>query len=128
MNRNHKAAIERYGFKTCVEAYLLNRRGEGASSIALQSPLPLRTTRQADSAINAGRAILDGYTLEVIASCDDFDLYLLIKPGTDLDSTFRAWDTDEQELIAVNGWLFTFEFPAPETETFVDYDEDGEDE
>ena len=73
-------------------------------------------------------AVLDGYTLEVIASCDDFDLYLLIKPGTDLDSTFRAWDTDEQELIAVNGWLFTFAFPTPETETFVDYDEDGEDE
>ena len=58
-------------------------------------------------------AVLDGYTLEVIASCDDLDLYLMIKPGTDLDSTFRAWDTDEQELIAVNGWLFTFEFPLP---------------
>ena len=64
-------------------------------------------------------AILEGFTQEVVASCSATDLYLLIKPGTDLDSTFRAWDTDEQEFITVNGWLFTFEFAKPETKTIV---------
>lgn len=57
MNRNLKSAVEKYGFAVCMEAYRLNRSGEGASSIALQSNLPLRTTRQADAAINAGRIL-----------------------------------------------------------------------
>ena len=55
-------------------------------------------------------AVLDGYTREVIADngrC--LSLNLLIKPDTDLDGTFKAWDTDCQEYIRVNGWLFTFD-------------------
>jgi len=51
-------------------------------------------------------AILDGYTQAVEAEYDDGTLYLLVKPDTDFDSTFKAWDTDEQEYIYVNGWLF----------------------
>lgn len=54
-------------------------------------------------------AVLDGYTEAIAAYSSTVDLYLLIKPGTELDGTFRAWDTDEQEFIRVNGWLFTFE-------------------
>ena len=54
-------------------------------------------------------AILDGYTESIIAESDDITLYLLIKPDTYLDSTFKAWDTDNQEYIRVNGWLFTYE-------------------
>ena len=34
---------------------------------------------------------------------------LLVKPGTDFDTRFKAWDRDEQEFIRVNGWLFTIE-------------------
>jgi hypothetical protein len=54
-------------------------------------------------------AVLDGYTLEVVAESSDglHDLYLLVKPGTDFDDTFRAWDTDNQEFISVNGWLYS---------------------
>jgi hypothetical protein len=51
-------------------------------------------------------AVLEGYTKEVVATCAEHELYLLIKPGTDLDSAFKAWDTDEQEFIRVNGWLY----------------------
>ena len=54
-------------------------------------------------------ATLDGYTESVTAESDDITLYLLIKPDTCLDSTFKAWDTDNQEYIRVNGWLFTYE-------------------
>lgn len=55
-------------------------------------------------------AALAGFTREVIADngrC--LSLHLLIKPDTDLDSTFTAWCTDEQEFIRVRGWLFTFD-------------------
>ena len=52
-------------------------------------------------------AFLDGYTLEVEATCPEHELYLLVKPGTDFDDAFRAWDTDNQEFIRVNGWLYS---------------------
>ena len=54
-------------------------------------------------------AILDGYTELILAEADDISLYLLIKPGTDLGSTYKAWDTDCQEFIRINGWRFTHE-------------------
>lgn len=54
-------------------------------------------------------AILDGFTREVVASNGEMDLYLLVKPDADLGDTFKAWDTDNQEFIRVNGWLFSIE-------------------
>lgn len=54
-------------------------------------------------------AVLQGFTQEVVAESDQHTLFLLVRPGTDYDSTFRAWDTDEQEFIQVNGWLFSVE-------------------
>ena len=54
-------------------------------------------------------AILAGYTQEIVAFSVEHELYLLVKPGTDLDSEFRAWDTEAQEYIRVNGWLFNYE-------------------
>ena len=54
-------------------------------------------------------AVLDGYTLEAVAMSDNGDLYLLVKPGTDFDDTFRAWDTDNQEFVTVDGWMFHIE-------------------
>ena len=55
------------------------------------------------------KAILQGYTRQVIAKGREFDLYLLVKPDTDFDGQFKTYDTDNQEFIRVNGWLFTFE-------------------
>lgn len=52
-------------------------------------------------------AVLQGYTVEVEANSDRHDLFLLVRPGTNFDDTFKAWDTDEQEFIRVNGWLFS---------------------
>lgn len=54
-------------------------------------------------------AVLDGYTIEVTATCSEHELYLLIKPDTDLTGTFKAWDTDNQEYIRVNGWLYSLD-------------------
>ena len=54
-------------------------------------------------------ATLRGFTRYVLADSDQASLHLLIRPDTNLDSTFRAWDTDEQTWIKVNGWLFTIE-------------------
>lgn len=50
-----------------------------------------------------------GYTLAVLASSDQHDLELLVKPDTDLDSAFPAFCRSEQEWLNVNGWLFSFE-------------------
>ena len=54
-------------------------------------------------------AALAGFTKEVFASSTHYDLYLLVKPDTDFDDSFKAWDMDQQEFLRVNGWLFTFE-------------------
>lgn len=54
-------------------------------------------------------AVLQGYTKELMAYCDECDLFILVKPATDLDSTFKAWDSDNQEFVRINGWLWTFE-------------------
>ena len=54
-------------------------------------------------------ATLHGYTKEVMADCSEHTLLLLVEPDTDLDSRFKAWDTEEQEWLYVNGWLFSFE-------------------
>jgi hypothetical protein len=54
-------------------------------------------------------AIAAGYTKSVLASNDHFDLELLVKPDTDFDSAFAAFDTAEGEMLKVRGWLFTIE-------------------
>ncbi len=52
-------------------------------------------------------AVLEGYIKEVCLTNNFGDsLFLLIREGEDLDSRFKAWDTDNQEFIIVNGWLF----------------------
>jgi hypothetical protein len=54
-------------------------------------------------------AIAEGYTREVYGFADGCDLCLLVKPNTFLDGRFKAWDTDGQRWVKVNGWLFSFE-------------------
>lgn len=52
---------------------------------------------------------MNEYTEQYLATCDEYELLILVKPGTDLDSRFKAWDVDCQEFIYINGWLWTFE-------------------
>lgn len=56
-------------------------------------------------------ATLKGYTREISGSSENAsdDLLLLVKPATDLDSCFLAWDMDVQEFVRVNGWMYHFE-------------------
>ena len=57
-----------------------------------------------------GSAVRDGYTQEVHAIAGEgLELYLLVKPNTDFEGHFRAWDMDAQEFITVTGWMFTVE-------------------
>jgi hypothetical protein len=51
----------------------------------------------------------EGFTVEVLASCSEHDLELMVRPDTDYDSTFEAWCLAEQEMLRVNGWLFVIE-------------------
>jgi hypothetical protein len=57
MKKTTLAAISKYGREACVKAYWQNIAGEGASTIAITGPSSIRTTRQADAAINAGEEI-----------------------------------------------------------------------
>lgn len=50
-----------------------------------------------------------GYTLAVIADCSMYTLELLVKPNTELDSTFTAYDRNGCELLDVHGWNFSIE-------------------
>lgn len=58
-------------------------------------------------------AIEAGYTSPVIADCGMHTLELLIEPNVDLDSTFVAYDRDENTWLKVNGWLFDFSPDLP---------------
>jgi len=53
-------------------------------------------------------AMQAGYTSPVIADCGLHTLELLIEPDADLDSTFVAYDRDENTWLTINGWLFDF--------------------
>ncbi|WP_068090919.1 hypothetical protein [Novosphingobium rosa] len=55
------------------------------------------------------QAIAAGYTQPVFATTGTLDLELLIRPGTDYDSAFGAYDLNEGEMLKVNGWNFDFE-------------------
>lgn len=61
---------------------------------------------------NAGtdnEAVMMGYTKHILGDCDQCSIAMLIKPDTDYDSSFKAFDTDNQEWITVHGWLWAFE-------------------
>ena len=51
------AAFKKYGAENCRSAYLMNRKlGYGPRGIVLEGPHTIKTTRQADAAINAWAA------------------------------------------------------------------------
>ena len=53
------------------------------------------------------RAVLQGYTQELLCENWSLDLNLLVRPDTDTDGEFKAWCMVGQEFIRVSGWLFT---------------------
>jgi hypothetical protein len=56
-------------------------------------------------------AVLDGFTEQFMAYSSDGlnDMFIMVKPNTDMDGTFKAWDSDNQEYAFINGWLWSFE-------------------
>lgn len=54
-------------------------------------------------------AVLQGYTKEYFAICGSQEFPILVRPGTDLDTAFRAWCPDDQEFLTIYGWLCGFE-------------------
>ena len=47
--------------------------------------------------------------VEYIAQSDGYDLHLSVNKDADLDGTSTAFCHDEQEMILINGWLFSWE-------------------
>lgn len=55
-------------------------------------------------------AISQGYTEEYYGYTGMGEVvFILVKPETDFDDTFKAWDMDNQEFVKLNGWLWIFE-------------------
>lgn len=61
----------------------------------------------AEPCTSCNGAMLRGFTREVFAANEVYDLHLMVKPDADLDGVFAAFCTDEMEMIRVHGWLFT---------------------
>ncbi len=49
--------------------------------------------------------------IEYFGECDLpwLDIHISVAPGTDLDDVITAFCHDDQEMIRINGWNFTFE-------------------
>ena len=45
----------------------------------------------------------------------DLDLFLLVKPNTDLNSTFKAFDLGLLNIVTVNGWAYVVATKAKAT-------------
>lgn len=54
-------------------------------------------------------AIDCGYTRVYLAEGGMYSKSILVKPGTDFDSVFRAWSIDDGSYEVLRGWLWTFE-------------------
>lgn len=54
-------------------------------------------------------AMSRGYTRSVYVEADFGGFAALVRPDVDLDDTFKAFDTDNQEWLMVNGWICTTE-------------------
>ena len=46
---------------------------------------------------------------EYLAESDCYDLHISVSPETNMDGIFTAFCHDEQEMIKVTGWLFSFQ-------------------
>lgn len=59
LSKKARRAIAAYGENACRMAYQMHLQGCGARTVALEGPVTIRTTQQADAAINAGRELRD---------------------------------------------------------------------
>ena len=92
-----RRAIARYGARACLEAYVLNtKHGEGANSLAIAYALPgVNTTRQADSAISAGKEIAKT-TTSATSSCLRTVDNIMCRYGCSSESAQRYIDLREE--------------------------------
>lgn len=93
-----RRATRAYGLLACLGAYELNTDfGYGANTIAQCGPLPLRTTRQADAAIDAAREI----RLNVLQAYRS--ALLLVSPMSQLPAYTYRTASNDPELAALYG-------------------------
>ena len=52
-------------------------------------------------------ATMNGW-IEYIAESDCYDLHISVAPNTDMDGYFMAFCHDDQEMVRLTGWLFSF--------------------
>lgn len=71
----------------------------------------------ANACVSAGisrRAVADAEAMKpdrehYNADCDAACMHISVKPGTDLEGTFEAFNHDDGEPVRINGWLWSFD-------------------
>lgn len=48
-------------------------------------------------------ATLEGFTKEIMIETKDRVIFALVRPDTKFTGLYRAWDTDEQQFVKVDG-------------------------
>lgn len=85
-----KQAIQAYGIDACRKAFdMHDRLGYGASGIVQEGPVTIRTTRQADAAINAGRELAGAEAVKAKTSNPHEDEYIPVQQA--LSPFATAW-------------------------------------
>jgi len=54
-------------------------------------------------------AIAQGYTEPFIADCTEYNLEIMVRPETDMQDTFKAYDLTCDRFVKLNGWLWDFQ-------------------
>ena len=54
-------------------------------------------------------AVMAGFTKHVVAISEQHEFACLINPIHDLDGVVKVFNTDDQEWLSLNGWLWSFE-------------------
>lgn len=67
-------------------------------------------------------AIAKGFTRPVYIDFGSMDVEALIRPETDLDGRFKAFDIANNEWLNINGWLATVEDVSNAPEPFSLFD------
>lgn len=96
-SRKTRDAIAKYGEEACRKAFMMHSEwGYGASGVAQECEISIRTTQQADAAINAGREMAEFYKkLTRFRKLDAITLRQANYPG------YSMWLNNE-----LTGWCF----------------------
>ena len=97
-------AVKAYTMAACIEAYRMHKQGGfGANSIAVEGPEEIKTTRQADAAINAGEELCGAEAIQLrFKMSDNSDWVNVTIDGLDVIDQWPndgCWNPTRQAIL-----------------------------